>query len=286
MRRRFIAFAAVLLLALPAGVYARPPAAAQVLVPAGKYIRGTDFWPDKAVEITLKAYRIDQDEVTNAHYAECVKSKVCVQAKVAGQPAEPVRGVSWTDAAGYCKFVNRRLPTDAEWERAAFPPDKNQSECGPLGAEGRDLCKVLIIGGRDKKSCAQKHRGPEEIIAQTLAEQGADLRFYDAVPITEDGPPVYDLLGNVAEWVADWLPGPSEPLFYYSRPTVTVNPTGPKSGTFRVIRGGSFAAKTGICQAERRFELPAARLADVGFRCAADVDDPTSGASQSSPSRP
>ena len=273
MNTRSLTMSAAALLALSVSAQAAPVAGPQVLVPAGKYLRGVGDVPKNRIEITLKAYLIDQDEVTNAHYDACVKGKVCTKASVTGKPAEPVRGVSWVDADRYCRFVHRRLPTDAEWERAAFPPGEDQKGCGPLGAEGRDLCKVLVIGGRDGQQCAQRHRSPEATILHTLAEQGADLRFYDTVAAVEDGPPIYDLFGNVAEWVADWFPTPPEPLFYYSRPPVTVNPIGPKAGTLRVIRGGSFTSLTGIYQGDQRAASPLRGVPDVGFRCAADVTD-------------
>jgi sulfatase modifying factor 1 len=239
----------------------------QVLIPAGPYIRGLDL-PLKEIDrrtIALRAYRIDQEEVTNAAYGECVEAGRCRKPLYDGEDDWPVVGVSWYDADTYCKFRGRRLPTDAEWEKAAFPPDEAQDGHGPMISSKYDLCTVLVIGGRDHKRCRykEKMKQPDPI---TLLNDDARANYWPD-RASWDGELVFDLFGNVAEWVADWR----DYSWEYFEPKVLVDPQGPPTGPDKVIRGGSFAAYAGSDESEYRTAPPDKRFRDVGFRCASDV---------------
>lgn len=248
----------------PAALSAPAPGP-QVLIPAGTLQRGFDASLGRS--LILHAYHIDQDEVTVGEYAACVKAHACPKPAFAGDDTLPVRGVSWSDAAAYCKFVGRRLPTEAEWERAAFPAAPAQLGDGPLIAERFDRCTVLVIGGRAGKRCPDPPLGPMSV---TRLDPDAGINNYpDQARVGEEK--VYDLFGNVAEWVADW-----DDLAYYAKTSPVEDPQGPpepKSPAQRrkVIRGGSFASTQGLRQNERRSAAPTERLKDVGFRCAQDV---------------
>lgn len=243
-----------------------------VLIPAGKFIRCRGCGPQEEVEIEVSAFRLDQDEVTQGQYAECVRAKRCAAPtkKVKSvHEDEPVRGVSWFDAAAYCKYVGKRLPTVGEWERAAFPfvPDNYNGPKGPrIGTH--EPCKSLMIGGYDGKMCKGRPLdGPHEVMLSLLRAGQPDDLLRDQVEVAR-GIVVYDLYGNVAEWVSDWDSLPNDPEYYF-RPTTRKDPQGPASGREKLIVGGSFKALDGSELGEHRWEKPAGRPVDVGFRCAA-----------------
>ena len=261
------ASAATAVAAKPGAAVSLKDVTPMVTIPAGAYVRCQTCGAKKHVEITTSAFRLDQDEVTQGQYAECVAAKRCRAPAVKlkhPEPDEPVRGVSWADAAAYCELAGKRLPTEAEWERAAYPADGAPNDDGPrLGA--RKSCLPLMIGGYDGEVCPGRPLpGPLPVLSKQLPGNASD---YDTVH--SDGWPVlYDMYGNVAEWVADWDALPSNPEYYF-KPTARQDPRGPATGSERVIRGGSFAALDGSGGGDRRLADPMDRPADVGFRCAA-----------------
>ena len=249
--------------AVPAEVKVTP----LVDIPAAKFQRCTSAKDAAQSAIELSAYRIDQDEVTQGQYAECVKAKRCAAPKLKPkeiEESEPVRAVSWTDADAYCKFVGKRLPTVVEWEHAAFPRKASYNPDGPLIS--REPCKALMIKGYHGARCRPVELdGPGAVALANLASDQESL-VMDRVSVAEqlDSPEIYDLYGNVAEWIADWEWSADE----YCNPKQPANPTGPAAGVWKIIRGGSFAALAGSAQGESRHAKPTERMADVGFRCA------------------
>lgn len=238
-----------------------------VTIPAGTYVRCKLCGAKKQVEITISAFQIDQDEVTQGQYAECVAAKQCRAPAVKlkhPEPDEPVRGVSWIDADAYCKLAGKRLPTEAEWDRAAFPAEGAPNDNGPrIGT--RKPCLPLMIGGYDGEVCPGRPlSGPNAVLLKMLPGNRYD---YDTVN-SQGWPVLYDMYGNVAEWVADWDALPSNPEYYFA-PKTRSDPHGPATGSDRIILGGSFAALRGSAADERRRAEPTERPADVGFRCAA-----------------
>lgn len=152
-------------------------------------------------------------------------------------PNRPVVGVSWYEAAAYCKWAGR-LPAEAEWECAA--------RCGregvryPWGNEGPDEHRANFLGGPG-------HSTPVGLYSGGVTPSG-----------------IHDLAGNVIEWVQDWMGE-------YSKAEAR-NPRGPEEGTGKVLRGGSWAGSVwDLGVSSRNLERPGGRLDDLGFRCARDL---------------
>jgi sulfatase modifying factor 1 len=251
---------------------------AVVSVPAGTWLRCASCTPEsRRVTIELAAFRIDQDEVTWTQYAECVKAKKCTNPRPKSdhsRPTQPVRAVAWADADAYCKFVGKRLPTQAEWERVAFPAvtDNYNGPDGPrIGTH--DPCKELNILGFDNNKCAGRggSRDATDVMLSEMAignygKLAAGSTWGDRV-VLAPGSEVYDLYGNVAEWVSDWKAMPWDPEYYY-HPKTTKNPQGATKSNYKVVVGGSFMSIVGPVAGVSRAEAPTEHPQDVGFRCA------------------
>ncbi|HLY26085.1 MAG TPA: SUMF1/EgtB/PvdO family nonheme iron enzyme, partial [Aggregatilineales bacterium] len=155
----------------------------------------------------------------------------------------PVTNVSWFDAISYCEYVKKRLPTEAEWERAARGTDDRLYPWGNT-ARLNGLIPANWSGGA----------------AQTVGSYPAGASPYG----------ILDMAGNAWEWVSDWY----QPDYYTSSPKD--NPTGPTNGLMRVLRGGGFVQLDPTGQAEYMTTYRLARPPETvdpafGFRCARDV---------------
>jgi formylglycine-generating enzyme required for sulfatase activity len=230
-----------------------------VFVPAGEFIMGGpggvgrgDEYPQHSVY--LDAFYIGKYEVTNAEYKGCVEAGACdlpdgdrswTRDSYYGNPEYddyPVIQVSWYDAQAYCEWKGLRLPTEAEWEKAARGTDGREY---PWGNEF------------DSHQC-----------------NTGETRIFDTAEVGSfpEGASAYgalDMAGNVLEWVADWY----DPNYYSGAPDR--NPLGPSSGDLRVLRGGSWYLSGGSAACARRYPyLPDYRYYDVGFRVAASPSSP------------
>ncbi len=209
--------------------------------------------------VYLDTYWIDQTEVTNEQYASCVASGACARpANIYSLSREsyydnlqyadyPVIFVSWNQAAAYCVWAERRLPTEAEWEKAASGSNEHIYPWGnTFDGTLTNYCDI---------NCQWAWR-----------DDSYDDGYFDTSPVGDypGGASMYDILdmvGNVYEWVADWY----EP---YSRDSLT-NPTGPDSGVDRIMRGGSWGDDPAHVRSAVRSPINPDNWMDfIGFRCA------------------
>lgn len=236
-----------------------------IRVPAGPFMRGNDggFVNEKpASAIELDTFYIDQYEVTNRLYAKCVDAKACPLPKIdktgifttsyyssRALGNYPVVWVSWEDARTYCAFVGKRLPTEAEWEKAARGED---SLLFPWGDEEptRENDLTNFIGNPPLSTL------PVGSYPKGVSPYG-----------------VHDMAGNVQEWVADW-----HLVDYYADPASRgKNPQGPEGPhVTKVVRGGGFmSAASDLRTTRRKDALPEETFdSELGFRCASTTFPP------------
>jgi formylglycine-generating enzyme required for sulfatase activity len=227
--------------------------APMIRVPAGEFLMGSDageYEDEKPLHrVSLSAFFIDTYEVTVSRYAKFLEAEdheppfLWAQATDGNHSEKPVIGVDWYDAYAYCRWAHKRLPTEAEWEKAA------------RGADGR----IYPWGNAAPTASHAKYGGRAWKGYGTLARVGSF-----AAGKSPYG--VYDLAGNAWEWVADRY----EATYYQSHDTR--DPRGPSTGPLRVLRGGSWNSDAAILRAANRSGyVPSAKRSDFGFRCARDA---------------
>ena len=246
-----------------------------VQIPAGEFWMGRSFnWlldelsmhlrprlDDQPVHlVTIDSFWIDRYEVTQEQYARFAQTPGVkkpfhwIGGRIpAGAEKFPVYNVAWADAAAYCKSVGKRLPTEAEWERAArgggektmFTWGNDLTPRPPDAAGGR--------GGRGGAAPAPK-----------LARFGFPNGPVAVGSFAPNGFGLYDVTGNVWEWVNDWY----QQDYYSVSPEK--NPQGPATGIYRVIRGGGWSDNDERILAlhYRNYTNPSLPSNTVGFRCA------------------
>lgn len=268
-----------------------PDTTGMVLIPGGEFMMGTDageyVYEGPVHRVDLDSFYIDRHEVTNGQYAAFADDTDYVTESerlgwsgvfdlrqngwTKGDGADwrhphgpgsshadmedfPVVHVSWADAVAYCNWRGTRLPTEAEFEFAAR---------GGLEEAVYSWGNELTPGGVHRANLWQGQ----------FPHQDRGLDGYGSHGPVEQFPPngygVYDMTGNVWEWVSDWF----APDYFAKSPTK--NPQGPRTGAQKVQRGGSWLCSENYCQgyrvAARMMTDPDSGLNNLGFRCAADA---------------
>lgn len=232
------------------------------LIPAGEFNRGLSHeWPDKKLpwypnplkddlpvkRLAVDAFLMDEAEVTNERYAKFVAATGrrapfhWVKGHFAdGEGAIPVVNVSWDAAAAFCASEGKRLPTEAEWEKA---------------------CR----GGREDQKYPWGNEDPTEEQARFGSQEGGPVAVCSK---ERNDYGLCDMIGNAWEWTADFYGGD----YYAGAPEE--NPRGPETGRYRVFRGGSWYDRIGssfLTCSYRSWARSAERSPNIGFRCVQDV---------------
>jgi hypothetical protein len=200
-------------------------------------------------EVTLSDFWLYRAKVTNSQYALCVAMGQCTSPNPDHNPGfndplkanHPVVGVNYGQAEAYCTFVHGRLPTEAQWEKAARGPDGN-----------------IYPWGDSAPTCDLANYGTCEFETTSVIEHPAGQSYYEAL----------DMAGNTYEWMSDWY----QPNYYLQSPLE--DPLGPDLGFRRSVRSNGFNSAAYESESARRFSLsPVESRNDLGFRCI--VEEPT-----------
>lgn len=212
-----------------------------VLIPEGEFIMGSTNKSDDPNEqpahtVYLDAYYIDRYEVTQKQFKDVMgyNPSLWIGSDL------PVERVSWFEAKEFCEKAGKRLPTEAEWEKAAK-------------------------GGRNDRWPGTNIQ--EELIEYSWNDDtGAKGRTHPVGLKKPNGYGIYDMAGNVYEWVYDWFG-----MNYYSK-SPKENPKGPETGISKILRGGCWDNHTHEVRTTSRYARPPqVKYADFGFRCAKDA---------------
>jgi formylglycine-generating enzyme required for sulfatase activity len=228
--------------------------APMVLVPGGAFTMGSPEGvgePDEHPQhiVHLDNFYIDQYELTVEQYQRFMKvtnreaPDYWEHVELSRDAKKPVVAIDWQDAHDYCEWAGKRLPTEAEWEKASRGTDKRTYPWGEFVPNS----SMANFGENSREEKVYEHQ---------LKEVGSYERGKSPYE-------VYDMAGNVWEWVQDWY-GEN---YYQISPRE--NPPGPPMGEFKVLRGGSWDFVPKVLRTAYRFRFdPTARLASFGFRCA------------------
>ncbi len=219
--------------------------------------------------VSLSEYKIDEREVTVKDFKDCVETCKCKKPSAEwdrnnelfrlcnyGDPlkeAHPMNCITWQEASDYCVAIGKRLPTEAEWE---------------VAARSGNIFRAYLNSGKDLSLCDYGNISDKALASEVNGVRSADCddNFAYTSPVKMYKPNdygLYDVTGNVKEWVHDWYAS----NYYYRG--IEKNPQGPEVGEARVVRGGGWrSVKKYLRLSYREYYKPDEILPDIGFRCA------------------
>lgn len=248
-----------------------------VLIPRGEFEMGASEDDKEASQgekpkhaVILKPYYVYKHEVTNDQFRKFTEATgYNAQGNwekwvTAGTGNYPVVMVSWNDAAAYAKWAGMKLPTEAQWEKAA------------RGTDGR---KYPWGNKWNPNYCNNKNTSPKILKGKVRAlYENTGIMPVDSFPEGKSPYGVFNMAGNVQEWCRDWY----DENFYKN--FIPVNPMGPSDGEDKVLRGGSFYQNTSSCRVTGREDnTPEANDTDYGFRCVWEPGMPFPESTEASP---
>ena len=208
-----------------------------VFIPAGKFRAGSATTFARIAppqDIYLDSFYIDKHEVTQDQFFSVMN----INPSLLRGPNLPVNAVSWKEADQYCRKLNKRLPREMEWEKAA-----------------RANTSTRFYWGNEF----------DDNFAWFSGNSGGGPHPVGSKPPNGFG--LHDMIGNVWEWVADWY----DENYYQKMPAS--NPEGPAKGEYKVVRGGSWDSILPLLGAAYRARAhPSVQFAFFGFRCASDPE--------------
>jgi len=246
-------------------------AAGMITVPAGSFNMGCssddkacggDEGPAGGVSVNVPAFSLDINEVTVAEYRACLDSGNCARPDdyarnqycnldAPNRDKHPMNCVDWQDAKNYCSWKDKRLPTEAEWEKAARAGTQSRYPWGQAVS-----CKQAILDdGKTRGSKGDELDGCGEDRTWNIASRSANALG------------LYDMHGNAGEWTATWYAPDAIKSLY-----ATGKLAGPENGKQRVVRGGSWDENVNNLRSSYRNVKPPvsgqAIYGSIGFRCA------------------
>jgi iron(II)-dependent oxidoreductase len=208
------------------------------------------LWIDDATpkrKVFISSFYLDKFEVNFEEYQRCVNDSKCKPSKYAkkskfNKSLLPVIGVNWPDAKVFCEWLGKRLPTEAEWEKSARGAEERKYTWGE---------KFSIYASEKFANVYGKY---DDFFLTAPV---------DSFPNGASPYGIFNMNGNVREWVSDWY----DPEYYRER--ADKDPQGPDDGKYKVVRGGSYKnTPPKISNTYRDYEKPTKATKDVGFRCA------------------
>ena len=252
---------------------ASPAQADMVVVPAGKFMMGCsendsdcekDEGPQGGTAVTVPEFKIDKNEVTVAEYAECLKAGKCTRPKDFSRNKYcnfgnnernnyPANCVDWSEAVAYCQWRGKRLPNEAEWEKAARAGSSSRY---PWGQDVK-CTNAILDDGITLASAGDEPDGCGEDRSWPVGSRAANALG------------LYDMHGNVGEWTSAWYAPDAITEIYRGG-----NLSGPATGKRRVVRGGSWDEnKLNLRSSFRNVKPPVSGnsvYGSIGFRCVID----------------
>jgi formylglycine-generating enzyme required for sulfatase activity len=254
--------------------------AGMVFVPRGVFVMGSDPGEGRADEepehvVSVHEFCIDQTEVTNAQYLECIDAGVCAEPSngpyssrradylyAAAFANYPVVNLEFSQAAAYCAWAGKRLPTEAEWEKACRGGCETSGD--PSTCDAAD--ERTYPWGEDAPTCELANQNTCMVWGDPAGGTDNDTNAVGSYPAgAQPATCTLDMAGNVREFVADWYLAGA----YAMCGDPCTDPTGPGTGSQRITRGGSFFEAGGLLKCARRQAISDADAsAQIGFRCA------------------